>query len=310
MTATTAPEHATPEVPGASTTAAPRRRAARSGRGELLYFALRNTKLLVGLSIVLLLLAFALLGPLLVHYPPNAYSPEAAVPPSGTHWFGTTYFGQDVFSQFVYGLRASFLVGLLGGGLAAVIGMAVGFVAGYRGGVVDELLNMVTNIFLVIPTLALLLIIGAYLSVRSVLFEAVFIGVTSWPWAARAIRAQTFSLTSRDFVGMARLTGMRPSRIIAREIAPNMSSYLFLTFILLFGGAILIAASYDFLGLGPTDATSLGLMMNQAVLWNALQLHVWWWFVPPGLGITAIVGGLYVMNVGLDEVFNPRLREL
>lgn len=281
-----------------------------TGRGEVLYFAVRNGKLLVGISIVGAFLLFALFGPLVVHYAPNAYSSAAAAAPSSTHWFGTTQFGQDVFSQFVYGLRASFLVGALGGGLAAVVGMAVGFVAGYRGGIVDELLNMITNIFLVIPTLALLLIIGAYLSVRSIVFEAVFIGLTSWPWAARAIRAQTFSLTSRDFVGMARLSGERPTRIIAREIAPNMSSYLFLTFILLFGGAVLIAASYDFLGLGPTDATSLGLMMNQAVLWNALQLNVWWWFIPPGIGLTAVVGGLYVMNVGLDEVFNPRLREL
>lgn len=316
------PAHASPVAPDTVAPAGPRRRraavpAAPSPRSrdlsagrEMLYFALRNRKLLVGTSIVVVFLLLALLGPLVVRYAPNAYSPAAAESPSGAHWFGTTYFGQDVFAQFVYGLRASFLVGVLGGGLAAVIGMLVGFVAGYRGGFVDEVLNMLTNILLVIPTLALLLIIGAYLSARSLLFEAVFIGLTSWPWAARAIRAQTFSLATRDFVGMARLSGERSMKIIAREIAPNMSSYLFLTFILLFGGAILIAASYDFLGLGPTDATSLGLMMNQAVLWNALQLHVWWWFVPPGIGITAIVGGLYVMNVGLDEVFNPRLREL
>ena len=96
--------------------------------------------------------------------------------------------------------------------------------------------------------------------------------------------------------------------MIVREIAPNMSSYLFLIFILLFGGSILTAATLDFLGLGPTNAMSLGLMMNNAVISSALQLGMWWWFVPPGLGITAIVGGLYVMNVGLDEVFNPKLR--
>ncbi|HUZ20745.1 MAG TPA: ABC transporter permease [Acidimicrobiales bacterium] len=279
-------------------------------RREVLYFALRNKKLLVGLSIVTVFFLTAIIAPFFVSSAPNAYIGPPAASPSSQYWLGTTYFGQDVFAQFVNGLRASFLVGALGGGLAAVIGMAIGFVAGYRGGIVDEILNMVTNIFLVIPTLALLLIIGAYLSVRSVLFEAVFIGITSWPWAARAIRAQTFSLTSRDFVGMARLSGESNRRIIVREIAPNMSSYLFLTFILLFGGAILIAASYDFLGLGPTDATSLGLMMNQAVLWNALQLHVWWWFIPPGIAITAVVGGLYVTNVGLDEVFNPKLRAL
>ncbi|MDA8297309.1 MAG: ABC transporter permease [Actinomycetota bacterium] len=320
------PSDATPEgapgepvVPGPATEkVAHAKRPPAPGRGprelsvggELIYFAVRNRKLVVGTSIVMVFLLFALFGPLLVRHPPNQFSSAAAAPPSVEHWFGTTQFGQDVFSQFVYGLRASFLIGVLGGGLAAVIGMIVGFSAGYWGGIVDETLSMLTNILLVIPTLALLLIIGAYLSARSLLFEAIFIGLTSWPWAARAIRAQTFSLRTREFVGMARLSGERDVKIIMREIAPNMSSYLFLMFILLFGGAVLIAASYDFLGLGPTDATSLGLMMNQAVLWNALQLHVWWWFIPPGLGIVAIVGGLYVMNVGLDEVFNPRLREL
>jgi peptide/nickel transport system permease protein len=163
---------------------------------------------------------------------------------------------------------------------------------------------------LVLPTFAVLLVIAAYLTVRGVTTEALIIGLTSWPWVARAIRAQTFSLVSREFVDMARLSGAGSWRIIVREIAPNMSSYLFLVFILLFGGAILIAATLDFIGLGPTNAISLGLMMNYAVLNAALQLGIWWWFVPPGLGIIALVGGLYVMNVGLDEVFNPKLREM
>ena len=213
-----------------------------------------------------------------------------------------------MFTQFVHGLGASFIVGLLGGGIAAIVGMTVGFVAGYRGGIVDEVLNVMTNIVLVLPTLAVLIIIAAYLEVRGVVTEAVFIGLTSWPWAARAIRAQTFSLAARDFVDLARLTGVPTRKIILGEIAPNMSSYLFMTFILLFGGAILAAATLDFIGLGPTDGMSLGLMMNNAVLWSALQLGLWWWFVPPGLAIALIVGSLYFMNVGLDEVFNPRLR--
>ena len=230
--------------------------------------------------------------------------------PTSQYWFGTTTFGQDVFAQFVNGLRATFLVGLLGGGLAALIGMTIGFVAGYRGGIVDEVLNMITNIVLVIPTLAVLVVIAAYLSARGVVVEAVFIGLTSWPWAARAIRAQTFSLRSREFVDLARLSGLSSWKIIFQEIAPNMGSYLFLTFILLFGGAVLIAATLDFIGLGPTDGISLGLMMNNAVLWSALQLGLWWWFIPPGIAITAIVGALYVMNVGLDEIFNPKLREM
>jgi peptide/nickel transport system permease protein len=124
------------------------------------------------------------------------------------------------------------------------------------------------------------------------------------------VRAQTFSLKTREFVDVARLSGRSTPQIIGREIAPNMSSYLLMMFILLFGGAILIGASLDFLGLGPSQSISLGLMMNNAFTSSALLLGSWWWFVPPGIGIIAIVGGLYVMNVGLDEVFNPRLREL
>lgn len=277
---------------------------------EALYFALRNKKLIFGAAIVLLMLLLAIIGPRFSDYGPNDYVGPPAEPPSSGFWFGTTTFGQDVFAQFVHGLRATFVVGVLGGGLAAIIGMVIGFTAGYRGGLVDELLNMITNIVLVIPTLAVLLVISAYLSARGVLVEALFIGLTSWPWAARAIRAQTFSLRSREFVDLARLSGMSTRKIIFEEIAPNMSSYLFMTFILLFGGAILIAATLDFIGLGPTDGMSLGLMMNNAVLWSALQLGMWWWFIPPGLGIMAVVGALYIMNVGLDEVFNPKLREM
>jgi peptide/nickel transport system permease protein len=251
-----------------------------------------------------------LVGPLLTDFPPLDYVGPASAPPSSEFWFGTTSFGQDVFTQFVHGLRASFLVGIIGGGLGTFLGILIGFVAGYRGGMVDEILNILTNIVLVIPTLAVLLIIVAYLEVRGLLIESVFIGCTAWPWAARAIRAQTFSLRSRDFVDLARLSGVPPLKIIFTEIAPNMLSYLLLVFILQFGGAVLVAATLDFVGLGPTDAMSLGLMMNNAVLWGALILGMWWWFIPPGAAITAIVGALYIMNVGLDEVFNPKLREM
>jgi peptide/nickel transport system permease protein len=277
---------------------------------EALYFARRNRKLVIGLGVVLLFLVVAIVGPLLTEHGPNEYVGPPAQRPSARFWFGTTTFGQDVFAQFTHGLRSTFLVGVLGGGLAAVIGMLIGFTAGYRGGLVDEVLNMVTNVVLVIPTLAVLLVIAAYLRVRGVVPEALFIGLFSWPWVARAIRAQTFSLRSREFVDLARLSGLSGPKIVLKEVAPNMSSYLFMTFILLFGGAVLIAATLDFIGLGPTEGISLGLMMNNAVLWSALPLGMWWWFVPPGLGITIIVGALYIMNVGLDDVFNPKLREM
>jgi peptide/nickel transport system permease protein len=297
-----------PEPAVAPAAAAPR----MSGLREMLHFALRNRKLVVGLGITLSMLLFAVVGPFLAHHPPLEYGGKLSWAPTTKdgYWFGTTLLGQDVYSQFVTGLRLAFLVGALGGGIAAIVGMLVGFTAGYRSGIVDEVLNMLTNVVLVIPTFALLLVIAAYLKVRGIMTESVFIGLTSWPWAARALRAQTFSLVSRDFVAMARLSGRKSWQIIFKEIAPNMSSYLFMMFILLFGGAILIAATLDFIGLGPSNTISLGMMMQLSVQNAALQLHLWWWFVPPGLAIMAIVGSLYVMNVGLDEVFNPQLREL
>jgi peptide/nickel transport system permease protein len=279
-------------------------------KNEALYFALRNAKLRIGVIIVLFFVVLALVGPLLAKNGPRDYVAPGTQPPSSDYWFGTTSFGEDVFAQFVYGLRATFIVGIIGGGLGTIIGILVGFIAGYFGGIVDEIFNMLTNIVLVVPSLVVLLIIAAYLQVRGLLFESVLIAVFSWPWAARAIRAQTFSLRTRDYVDLTRLSGMKPLKIIFTEIAPNMMSYLLLTFILQFGGAILTATTLDFIGLGPTESISLGVMMNNANTYAAVLLRMWWWFIPPGLVITAIVGALYVTNVGLDEVFNPKLREM
>ncbi|GAA4468771.1 ABC transporter permease [Phytohabitans houttuyneae] len=282
------------------------RRRVRDG----LHFALRNKKVVGGSAVILAFLAVGLVAPLFFDYGHGEYVGPPSAPPSADYWFGTTTFGQNVFLQFAHGIRSTFLVGLLGGALAALIGMTIGFMAGYFGGLVDEFLNMLTNIVLVLPALAVLIILHTYIGITSVPSQALFIGLFSWPWVARAVRAQTFSLRNRDFVDLARLSGMSSGAIIRREIAPNMSSYLFMTFILLFGGAVLFAATLDFIGLGPTGSVSLGLMMNNAVHWSALQLGLWWWFIPPGLGITVIVGALYIMNVGLDEVFNPKLREM
>ncbi len=279
-------------------------------QSEFIYFAWRNVKLRIGVSILLAFVLFSIISPFLAKYDPLEYVGPMGAPPSREYWFGTTTFGQDVFSQFAHGTRSTLIVGLLGGSIGTLVGILVGLIAGYRGGLADEFLNMITNIILIIPTLAVLIIIAAYLSVRGILTESVFIGLTAWPWAARAIRAQTFSLRVREFVDLARMTGRSSLRIVLTEIAPNMMSYLLLVFILQFGGAVLNAATLDFIGLGPTRGMSLGLIMNNAVLWAALQLGQWWWLLPPGAAIAAIVGALYITNVGLDEIFNPKLREM
>jgi len=281
-----------------------------SNTKEVLYFAFRNKKLIIGLCLFIFFLALSIIGPYLTQYEPLDYAGPGYQPPSGEYWLGTTFFGQDVFSQFVYGLRSSFGVGLMGGTIATLIGLFLGFFAGYKGGYIDEILMMITNVMMVIPTIALMIIFAAYLPYRGVVIQSVIIGCTAWPWTARAVRSQTFSLKQRNFVSLARITGTKTIKIITGEIAPNMLSYVFMVYILQFGGSILAAVTLDFIGLGPTRGISLGLMLQNAVLWNAIQLGMWWWIIPPGLAITLIVGGLYFMNTGLDEIFNPKLREM
>ncbi len=278
-------------------------------RSDLIYYGLRNKKLIFGLSLELLLVLFAIIGPIIAKYGPEVLTGAQLQHPNGTYWLGTNSLGNDVFSQLTNGLRESYLVGLLGAVSAAIVGMALGFTAGWRGGILDEILQMITNVIVMLPSLVLLVVIGSYLTSMSILVEGTFIGLTTWPWVARAVRAQTFSLRSREYVELAKLSGKRPLQIIVKDIAPNMASYLFLVVILLFGSSMLLAASYDFLGLGPTGIVSLGTMMNQAQNEAALLYREWWWFIPPGAVLTAMVAALLVANVGLDEVFNPKLRE-
>ena len=278
-------------------------------RNDFLHYGLRNKKLLFGVTLELLLVLLAIIGPLLAKTAPLGSTGLSMQHPNGTYWLGTDLNDYDVWSQVTNGLRESYLVGAIGAAFASVVGMALGFIAGWRGGWIDEILQMITNVIVMIPALVLLVVIGSYLPSRSVLFEGTFIGLTSWPWVARAVRAQTFSLRAREYVDLARLSGRRPVSIIIKEIAPNMASYLFLVVILLFGSSMLVAASYDFLGLGPSQTVSLGYVMNQASNGSALILHLWWWFIPPGALLTAMVAALLIANVGLDEVFNPKLRE-
>jgi peptide/nickel transport system permease protein len=292
--------------------AAPRRAKARytgARRWEFLYFALRNKKLMLGLGVEAIFVFFAIFGPALAPYGTGAPAVPVWLHPSLHHLLGTSYFGEDVFSLLLYSLRDSYLVGFLGAFFAGLIGLAVGFAAGWRGGWLDEILQMFTNILVMIPSLVLLLVIGAYLKSHSAFFEGIFIGATSWPWVARAVRAQTFTLRERDFVDLARLSGKRGLSIVVKDIAPNMASYIVLVFIVLFGSSMLLAVNYDFLGLGPTNGISLGDMLNKAENWSGLQLKLWWWFIPPGAVMTLMVAALLVANVGLDEVFNPKLRE-
>lgn len=278
-------------------------------KNEFIYFAFRSPAFVVSFSIILILSLIGIFGPFLLKYKPLDYVGPQMAEPNNEFWWGTTIFGQDVFTQSIHGIRETLIVGLFGGIFGTFIGLLIGFFAGYKGGIIDEILMMITNILMVIPTLALLIIIASLIQGRSVLMQGIIIGFTSWPWMARTVRAQTFSLKQRGFVDLSRVTCRSSLSIIIEDIAPNMLSFVFMAFILQFGGSILAATGLDFIGLGPTNGITLGLMMQFATMNNSIQLGIWWWAIPPGLIITLLVASLYMMNTGLDEVFNPKLRK-
>lgn len=278
---------------------------------ENLYYALTNKKVIFGLVLFSLVILLAILGPLFTSYDIEEYAGDPYLAPSSKHFFGTTIMGKDVFTRTVYGLRSTLLVGFIAGTIATLIGCVIGFLAGYYGGTwFDELLMMLTNIFVVIPQLALLIVIAALLEVRGIGVMSVIVASTAWPWTARAVRSQTLSLRSQEYVNLSRISALNVGRILWEDIAANMFSYVFMVFILQFNGTMLATVQLEFLGLGPTRGISLGLIMQNAVNWNAIQLGMWWWSIIPGLILTLMITALYFVNTGLDAAFNPRLREM
>ena len=278
---------------------------------ENLYYALTNKKVIFGLAVVTFVFLLAAFGPLLAQYEYDEYAGQGYLAPSSDHFFGTTIDGKDVFTRTVYGLRSTLLVGAIAGSLATLAGCIIGFLAGYYGGTIfDELLMMLTNIFVVIPQLALLIVIAAFLEVRGVVVMAVIVSFTAWPWTARAVRSQTLSLKNKEYVSLSRISSLSVGRILREDIASNMFSYVFMVFIQQFNSTMLATVQLEFLGLGPTKGISLGLVMQNAVDWNGIQLGMWWWAIIPGLILTILITALYFVNTGLDAAFNPRLREM
>ncbi|MDO5661421.1 MAG: ABC transporter permease subunit [Brachybacterium sp.] len=265
-------------------------------------------KVRAGLLIVLFFVIVATIGPLIAQYPPRASGGPSLAPPSAEHWFGTTRLGQDVFSQFVHGARVSMAVGLFAGVLSQIVSVLIGLVGGYFRGTVDDLLYILTSVFLVVPGLPLLVVLTGYLPTQGMVSVAIVIAITSWAPAARVLRAQTMSLRNRDFVEAARATGESRTRIIFAEVMPNALPVVATGFIFSTIAAILTEAGLSFLGIGSLTTTSWGSMLYFAQNSQAMLIGAWWWFIPPGLAIAVIGAGLALINFGIDEYANPRLR--
>ncbi|MDR0561987.1 MAG: ABC transporter permease [Spirochaetaceae bacterium] len=228
--------------------------------------------------------------------------------PKILHLLGTDNFGRDVLTELVAGTRTSLLIGLMAGTIATIIGLSIGLLAGYVGGQIDNILTTVTNVFIVIPSFVILILISVSLKSRSFITTALVIGITAWPWTARSVRAQTTSLRNRDHVNLSKLSGHSMPRIIIHDILPYVASYVMMAFILQMASGILAEASLSMMGLGPQNVASLGLMMNWAVNFSALPNGAWWAFLPVVCVIALITFSLNLINSGLDQVFNPQIR--
>ncbi|HEY0752456.1 MAG TPA: ABC transporter permease [Ktedonobacteraceae bacterium] len=267
-----------------------------------------NRKVTIGLVIVLFFIAMALLGPLFIRIDPGAASDDLLMPPSLAHPLGTTYIGQDVLAQVVYGSRISLLVGFGAGLVTTIISVFVGLISGYFGGLVDEALSLLSNVFLVLPTLPLAIVLAAFLPRSGVFTIGFVIVVTGWSWGARVLRAQTLSMRGRDFVESSKASGEGWFRIIFFEIFPNESAIVAAELLGTVIYAILAESGLEFLGLGNISNVSWGTMFYWAANNDALLQGAWWWIIPPGLCIALLGAGLAFVNFGMDEIANPRLR--
>jgi peptide/nickel transport system permease protein len=271
---------------------------------------LGSPKARVGLGVLFGMVLLALLAPLLV---PASKATEfslldARQHTSLQHVFGTTDQGTDVFAQVAWGARRSLLLGAAAGAIATVLATTLGLFAAYVGGIVDDILNLITNVFFVIPTIPLLIDITAFLHTRGLLTMTLVIACTLWAFEARILRAQALTLKNRDFILAAKVAGESTRRIVFGELLPNMISRIAAAFVLVFYIAILVAAGLEFLGLGDLQKASWGVALYWATVNSSMLQGEWWAFVFPGLAIGITVLGLTLVLAGIDEVSNPRLR--
>jgi peptide/nickel transport system permease protein len=277
---------------------------------------LRSPKILIGLCLTVAFGIVAIIGPLVAPYNPNASSSttiSTPLPPSAAHWLGTTQVQQDVLSQLLVGGRSTILVSLVAGLAATVLAVLFGVTAGYFGGWGDDLLSMLANIFLVLPALPLLIVIFGFLGKGASpndLVIGVIISVTGWAFGARQLRAQTLSMRNRDFVDSARIIGEKSWRIMGFEILPNLIPVVATSFLFTVIYGVGTYTALSFLGVINTSHWSWGTMLYWAQSAQAAQqVHLeWWWFVPPGLAVGLFGTGLALLNFGIDEFVNPRLR--
>ena len=264
----------------------------------------------VGLLILAATFVVAIFGPILFPFDPTAVGKSAAdilQAPTTQHWLGTDELGRDVFRATIAGARLSLLIGLIATAISIIVGAVVGITAGYRLGVVDGLLMRITDFFLVLPALPLIIVLAALFG-QSTFVLVLVIGLTSWPSTARIVRSQVLSLRERQFITRIRSLGATDLRIVMSHILANVMPLIFANTVLVIAGSILAEATLAFLGLGDPVHVSWGTMLHFAFESGATGRGAWWYVLPPGIGIVVVVLGFILSGHTLDRILNPRLR--
>ena len=294
------PLRAEPAPPGAAIAAGPRlARLRRVVAGD------RQTA--AGLAIIAVFVLVALLAPVLAPDNPTVQAGRVYAPPSAAHWLGLDDGGYDVLSNLIYGARTSLLVGFVAALVGMVIGGSIGLLAGYAGGRADAVAMRVTDYFLVIPDIPLMIVAAALFgqNLRNII---VIIGLIYWTSTARLIRAQVKSLRERTYIKRVQAAGASHYRVLRHHLIPQVAPLLIANTVLMIANAVFAETYISFLGLGDPSAISWGKMIQASLEGGAIFYNAWWAILPPGLAVTVVVLGATMAGQGIEDALNPRLR--
>ena len=270
----------------------------------------RNKLLVIGALLMASVVLFAVMGTLIID-PERAEVGFTELPrlrPSLEFWLGSDQFARDIFAYVAFGTFRTLWMGLIAGMIGIGIGTLLGFVGGYFGGTIDTIIVIISDAFITIPGLMLLITISAYMDQLSVEQLGVLIGVISWMGTTRVVRAQVLTLKQRAYVEVSKFNGQSDIEIVVTELIPNLAPFIAAAFVGAVAGAILLSIGLSALGLGPQNEPSLGLMAFWFIRFGAVPQGMWWWFGPPIVVIAIFVVGLFMITAGLDQIANPRLR--
>lgn len=269
-----------------------------------------NARLLLGFAILVLLVGASLLGRLFVDQADtDIFAFDPSVKPSGEHLLGTDKSGRDVLAVMIYSTAPTFVMVLIAGLAATVVGTAAGLVSGYYRGAADTVVRSISDVMLGIPAFAMLILVAAVVGDVSLIEMGLLIALFTWPLVARAIRSQVLALREQPFVTISRLSNRNGPSIMTFELLPNMLTFVTAMLIGAISGALAIAIGLQLIGLGPLDTQTLGLALQNALSSGALSQGLWWWWGPPAAILVVFFVGLFLVSLAVDEISNPRLRK-